>query len=135
MVSEDDRFSGFDNQTSIGLGYGQQIVETSEHDFRLEVGPGYRMNRFETQSNEKDWTLRVGEYYQWEMSEKATFSQYLNIESGDKNTISRLGVNIKSQLISRVALNVGMDAKYTEQVPLGKDHLDIETYARIAYEF
>ena len=69
------------------------------------------------------------------MSETATFSQYLNIESGDKNTISRLGINIKSQLISRVALNVGMDAKYTEQVPLGKDHLDTETYARIAYEF
>ena len=50
LVSEDDRFSGFDHQISIGLGYGQQIVETSEHDFRLEVGPGYRMNRFETQS-------------------------------------------------------------------------------------
>ena len=135
LVSEDDRFSGFDNQTSIGLGYGQQIVETSEHDFRLEVGPGYRMNRFETQSNEKEWTLRVGGYYQLKMSEMATFSQYLNIESGDKNTISRLGVIIKSQLISSVALNVGIDAKYTQRVPLGKDHLDTETYARIAYEF
>ena len=135
LVSEDDRFSGFDYQTSIGLGYGQQIVETSEHDLRLEVGPGYRVNAFKTQSNEKEWTLRVGEYYQWKMSETATFSQYLNIESGDKNTISRLGINIKSQLISRVSLNVGMDAKYTEQVPLGKDHLDTETYARIAYEF
>tara|TARA_S200000501_G_C20872240_1_gene764862 strand:+ start:11968 stop:12621 length:654 start_codon:yes stop_codon:yes gene_type:complete len=135
LVSEDDRFSGFDYQTSIGLGYGQQIVETSEHDLRLEVGPGYRVNGFETQSNEKEWTLRVGGYYQWKMSETATFLQYLNIEGGDKNTISRLGVNIKSQLISSVALNVGMDAKYTEQVPLGKDHLDTETYARIAYEF
>ena len=39
LVSEDDRFSGFDYQTNIGLGYGQQVVETSEHDLRLEVGP------------------------------------------------------------------------------------------------
>ena len=69
------------------------------------------------------------------MSETATLSQYLNIESGNENTISRLGINIKSQLKLKVALNVGIEAKYTEQVPLGKDHLDTETYARIAYEF
>ena len=71
------------------------------------------MNAFEAQPNEKEWTLRVGEYYRLGMSETATLSQYLNIESGDENTISRLGINIKSQLKLEVALNVGIEAKYT----------------------
>lgn len=135
LNSEDDRFSGFEHQTSDGLGYGKQLIGTDSHTLRFEIGPGYRINAFESQSDEKELTLRIGENYQWQMSKTATLSQYLKIEGGNDNTISRFGLNIKSQLLGDLALNIGIDAKYTEEVPSGVEHSDTETYARIAYRF
>ena len=135
LTSEDDRFSGFDHQTGVGLGYGQQLLGADKHTLRFEIGPGYRINALTGQSDEKELTLRIGESYQWQMSKTATFAQYLRVEGGDDNTISRFGVELKSQLLANFSLNIGVDVKYTEQVPSGSEHSDSETYARVAYQF
>tara|TARA_B100000767_G_C19764591_1_gene536885 strand:- start:658 stop:1350 length:693 start_codon:yes stop_codon:yes gene_type:complete len=135
FASENDRFSGFDHQTSIGVGYGWQLIATDVHTLGFEIGPGYRVNALAEQPDEKELTLRVGESYQWQLSKTATLSQYLKLEGGGDNTISRLGVNLKSQLLGNLSLSIGIDGKYTEHVPLGRDHADTETYARIAYQF
>lgn len=135
LTSEDDRFSGFDHQTGVGLGYGQQLLGTDKHTLRFEIGPGYRINALTGKSDEKELTLRIGESYQWQMSKTATFAQYLRVEGGDDNTISRFGVELKSQLLANFSLNIGVDVKYTEQVPSGSEHSDSETYVRVAYQF
>ena len=64
----------------------------------------------------------------------------VSIEGGDDNTISRLGIGLKSQLNGSLSLKVGIDMKHTENPAtdaLGNefDDIDTESYARIGYRF
>lgn len=132
---EDDRFSGFDYQVTAGLGYGFKAIADDTRTLTLEVGPGYRYNAVEGADDEGEVTIRLGEKFDWKFSETAELNQYVIAEGGEDNTITRAGIAIKSTLIGMLALKVGMDFKYTEEVPSGSDHTDTETYATVVYKF
>ena len=80
-------------------------------------------------------TLRLAEAYMLKFSDTAQFDQYLTVESGDYNTIAKLGASVQSALSKALALKVGIDIKYTDKVPLGLDDTDTETYASVLYNF
>ena len=132
---EDDRFSGFDYQATFGLGYGYKIIDNDERTLTLEAGPGYRVNAVENGDDEKEVTLRLAETYVWQFSETAEFNQYLIVEGGDDNTISKFGASVKSALTGTLALRLGVDIKHTDKVPAGRDDTDTETYATVTYSF
>ncbi len=132
---EDDRFSGFDYQATLGVGYGYKVIDNDVRTLTLEAGPGYRINAIEDGDEETEVTLRLGEIYVWKFSETAEFNQYLTIEGGDDNTISKLGASVKSSLTGTLALKLGVDVKHTDKVPAGRDDTDTETYATITYSF
>lgn len=132
---EDDRFSGFDYQATAGAGYGYKVIAEENRTLALEVGPGYRYNSIEGAEDEDEITLRVAETFDWKFSETAELNQYLNVEGGEDNTISKLGISLKSALTGTLALKVGVDIKYTDEVPADREHTDTETYATISYSF
>ncbi len=132
---EEDEFSGFDYQTSVGVGYGYHVILSEEHKLTLEIGPGYRVSAVEDDKDEKETTLRLGELYAWKISETAEFNQYLTVEGGDENTITKAGLSIKSTLTGTLSLRVGIDVKHTDEVPDGVDKTDTETFATISYAF
>ncbi len=132
---EDDRFSGFEYQATAGVGYGYKVIAEEDKTLSVEVGPGYRINSIEGASNENEVTLRVGEKFSWKFSENAELNQYLTVEGGEDNTISNLGVGIKSMLNGTLSLRVGIDVKHTENPVGDKDDIDTETYATIGYNF
>ena len=132
---EDDRFSGFDYQATAGVGYGYKIINNDERKLAVEIGPGYRINAVEDGDDEKEVTLRLGETYDWKFSPTGEFNQFLNVEGGEDNTITRFGVGVKAALNTSLALKVGTVYKYTEEVPADKDHADTETSATITYSF
>lgn len=129
------RFSGFDYQASFGAGYGYKVINTDDHVLTFETGPGYRANAVQNNSDEDEFTIRVAEFFDWKLSENADFNQYLAIESGDKNSITKFGVVITSTLTSSLSLKVGFNVKHTDKVPLETDDVDSETFASIGYSF
>ena len=132
---EEDHFSGFDYQSTFGVGYGYKLIDNDERSLTLEVGPGYRINSVMDGDKQNEVTLRVGEIYSWQFSETAEFNQHLIVEGGDKNTISNLGLSVKSSLTGSLALKVGVDIKHTDKVPADRKDTDTETYATVTYAF
>ncbi len=132
---EDDRFSGFDYQATVGAGYGYKVIDDDVKTLTLEIGPGYRVNAVTEGKDETEVTLRVAEDFVWKFSPTAEFNQYLNVEGGKDNTITKLGVSLKAALTGALSLKLGFDVKLTKEVPVGKDDTDTETYATIAYSF
>ncbi len=135
VTHEEDHFSGFDYQSTIGVGYGYKVIEEDDRTLTLEAGPGYRVNSVVDGDTQSEVTLRLGEIYSWKFSETAELNQHLTIESGDLNTISHLGASVKSALTGSLALKVGVDIKYTDKVPAGRKDTDTETYATVSYAF
>ena len=129
------RFSGFDYQASFGAGYGYKVINSDHHVLTFEIGPGYRANAIENDNDEGEFTIRVAEFFDWRLSETANFNQYLAIESGDKNTITKFGIVITSTLTSSLSLKVGVNVKHTDKVPVKTDDVDSETFASIGYSF
>jgi putative salt-induced outer membrane protein len=132
---EKDRFSGFDYQASLGTGYGYKFINTDDHILTFELGPGYRVNAIEKGNDEEEYTIRVAEFFDWKLSKNANFNQYLAIESGDENTITKFGIVITSTLTSTLSLKVGVNVKHTDKVPANTDDVDSETFASISYSF
>ncbi|MBT8140092.1 MAG: DUF481 domain-containing protein [Gammaproteobacteria bacterium] len=142
---EDDRFSGFEYQATTGVGYGYKAIAEEDKTLSFEIGPGYRYNAIDTtqaiaEEDEDEATLRLGERYDWKFSETAELNQYLTVEGGEENTISRFGLALKSALSGALALRVGIDVKHTENPAkdaTGKefDDIDTETYATVGYSF
>ncbi len=132
---EDDRFSGFDYQATAGVGYGYKVIAEDDRTLTFEVGPGYRYNAVQNEEDEDEVTLRLAESFEWKFSETAGLKQYIISEGGEDNTITKAGIAVKSTLTGALALKVGIDAKYTDEVPAGNDHTDTETYANIVYKF
>jgi len=130
-----DRFSGFDYQATLGVGYGYKVISSDATKLTLEAGPGYRINAIKNGAKENELTLRLAEAYMLKFSDTAQFDQYLTIESGDYNTIAKLGASVQSALSEALALKVGIDMKYTDKVLPGLDDTDTETYASVLYSF
>ena len=132
---EEDHFSGFDYQTTFGVGYGYKLIDNDERSLTLELGPGYRINAVTDGDKQDEVTLRFGEIYSWQFSDTAEFNQHLTIEGGNENTITNFGVSVKSSLMGSLALKVGVDLKITDKVPADRDDTDTETYATVSYSF
>lgn len=135
---EDDRFSGFDYQATVAAGYGRRLLNDEIMQWDVEIGPGYRITRVDensTSEDAEDVIIRLYTNYLWQISESANFSQLVNIESGDENTITKSVTALKLQVIGAFSVKFSYTVKYTEKVPNDNKHADTETAITAAYSF
>ncbi len=135
---DDDRFSGFDYQATASAGYGRRLINDEIMQWDIEIGPGYRYSKVDDNSTAEDSEeaiLRLSSNYLWDFSDTASFSQAVNVEAGDDNTISKSVTALKVQVIGALALKLSYTIKYTEEVPAATKHADTETAVTLAYSF
>lgn len=135
---DDDRFSGFDYQATVALGYGRRIYNKPDLKWDIEVGPGYRYNKYDDTSTEDDTDeliIRAYTKFEWEMTDSSTFTQVLSTEAGDENTVSKSITALKTKINGSLSLKVSYTIKYTEEVPADKKHADTETAVTLSYSF
>lgn len=133
---EDDRFSGYDYQTSLTAGYGRKLIQSDEHKLETEVGPGYRRSEVMGDNDvEEEATLRGALNYDWAVTETAAFRQEVSVEVGEESTISKSLSRYKTQLNGSLALTVSYEAKHTSSVPEGTHKFDSATLVSLAYSF
>lgn len=131
-----DRFGAFDHEVTAGIGYGYKVIAEDDMKLKFEIGPGYRFNAGKDgNSDEEELTVRLAEKFKWKFSESAELDQYIVSEGGDENTITTAGISVKSALTGSLALKVGVNYKYTDEVPADTEHADTETFANISYNF
>lgn len=137
---EKDRFSGFEYQATIALGYGKRVFENDSMSLDVEAGPGYRINKFEEENadgddDEKGAIVRAFGAYNWKISETAEFLQELSIEKGSDNTITKSSTSLKTTIIGQLAMKLSYTVKVTDEVPDGTDDKDTETTVTLLYSF
>jgi len=141
---EDDRFSGFDYQAKIGLGYGRRVIHTDSHELKLEVGPGYRIFKQEptlppaaaVNTDRQDETLmRVGAGYVWKISETSNFTEDLAAEFGEDQDEWKSVTALKANINSVLAMKLSYTIKRLDKVPVGTESTDKEAAVTLVFSF
>jgi len=135
---DDDRFSGFDYQATVSAGYGRRLINEELMKWDVGIGPGYTYNKVsdETMGEDSEGII-VSAFtrFNWKFSETSEFSQLVNVDAGDDNTVSKATSALKVQVMGSLALTLSYTIKYTETVPADTKHADTETAATLTWSF
>lgn len=139
----DDRFSGYDFQSSATTGYGNRVWQRSEDSFLdLSAGLGYRYNRLhepaEDGSEAEDGPIaRLAGEFDYRLSPTALFIQELSTEIGleDSNTISESVTSIQSNIFSNLALKASYRIRNVSDAPADSESTDTEAAFTMLYTF
>lgn len=132
---ENDKFSGFDYQTSEAIGYGRRVIEEKDMSLKLEIGPGARQSTLESGVSESETTIWAGANYEWAISKTSKFTEVLTVESGDDSTISKSATSLTSQIAGSLAMKISYTVKHNSEVPVGIEKKDTETAVTLIYSF
>ena len=137
---EDDRFSGFEYQSVLSIGYGYRIWNAKEGHFDAEIGPGYRRTVLEVRNEsgdkvEEEAIGRLALDFSANISENATFVEVITVETGGVNTVYRSIMGLQSTLVSTLAMKINYEVKYTDVVPEGNEKMETIVGATLVYGF
>lgn len=136
VTYEDDRFSGFDYQATVAVGYGRLLINDDKMRWSIEGGPGYRKNNAEDNANDtEEVILNLATNYKWALSDNATFGQEVSVQHGTDNTISKSVTSLQTKIAGAFGLKLAYTIKYTDEVPDDKEHADTETIVTLVYSF
>ncbi|MBU2953638.1 DUF481 domain-containing protein [Marinobacter sp. F3R08] len=140
---ENDRFSGYDFESSVTTGYGNRVWKLGERSFLdLSAGAGYRYNKLETVNSdgedaEKEAIARLAGQFDYALSENALFRQKLSTEIGldENNTSTESETSLQANLIGNLSMKAAFLVSHESDAPAGSDSTDTETSLSLLYGF
>ena len=103
---ERDEFAGVFERTSQTVGYGRTLIYSEPHTLIGEISAGATQVEFKDGSKESGPIARLGFDYDWLISETATFTEDLSVESGGVNTyiesVTGLKLNVVGSLFAKL---------------------------------
>ncbi|MBW7470919.1 DUF481 domain-containing protein [Marinobacter sp. M216] len=140
---EDDRFSGYDFESSVTAGYGNRLWESGDQSFwSVSTGLGYRYNRLdepdENGENAEDSAIaRFATQFDYAISDRALFRQKLSTEVGleENNTISESETALQATVVGNLSMKAAFRVKHVSDPPEGKERTDTETALTLLYTF
>jgi putative salt-induced outer membrane protein len=133
---EDDKFSGFEYQAKLNIGYGRKVLMLEKHKLDVEIGPGYRNFKVDNASSSEDeYHARLAGKYKWLISSYSEFKQDLFAEFGEEQTEWKSVTALKSNINKTLAMKVSYTVKYLDVVPAGNQNYDRETAVTLVYSF
>ena len=140
---EDDRFSGYDFQSSLTTGYGNRVWQRGKRSFLdLSVGGGYRFNRLEEpeadgNQEEEEAIARLAGKFDYALSETALFRQKLSAEIGlsENNTISESETSIQATVVGNLSMKAAYLVQYVSDEPEGSEDTDTQVSVSLLYGF
>jgi putative salt-induced outer membrane protein YdiY len=137
---EDDRFSGFQYQSTLSLGYGYRAWNDENGKLDLEVGPGYRRNALEARNEhgekiEEEAVGRFGLNLEVKLGDNAKFTEVITIEGGNSSVVYKSDMGLQSSLIGALAMKINYQIKHTDEVPEGTKNTDSTVGVTLVYSF
>ena len=132
----DDRFSGYDYESSVTFGYGRQLIENDHHNLKADIGPGYRRSKLESTGDiEEEGIVRVGALYIWTINDAATFDEDFSTEVGQDKTVTKSLSRLKVKINGSLWGSISYEIKRTDEVPPGVKNSDRKTMLGLNYVF
>lgn len=140
---DDDRFSGYDYQSSATAGYGNRVWQRGEESFLdLSAGLGYRYNKLREANAEGDEVedgavARLAGQFDYELTPTSLFRQELGTEIGleESNTLTTSVTSIQANFLADLALKAAYRLEHNSDAPAGSESVDTETSFTLLYTF
>jgi putative salt-induced outer membrane protein len=142
---EQDRFSGFEYQTTYGAGLGWRFFDDPITKFIVQLGAGYKVFRTRDALADDGITLIPGELqeeligqfsidFERQLTTTTKIINQFLVESGANNTFAQNQFNLQVKIMESLALAVGYAARYNTDPPTGFEELDTLTTLNLVYE-
>ena len=142
---EDDRFSGFEYQTTYGTGLGWRFYDTPITKLTAQIGAGFKASRERDSFADDGITFIPGERqeeligqfsinYEHELTVTTKVIDKFLVESGANNTFVQNELSLQVRIMESLALAVGYAARYNSQPPEEFEELDTLTTLNLVYE-
>lgn len=142
---EQDEFSGFDSRTFVGGGLGYVAFDTEATKWRLEGGPGYRIDEVSASivngvvvtpaTTEESVAVRAASEFSYKFNDAVTFSNDTSVTWADVSTQITNTAAITAQLTDRISGRVSFDVRNDSNPPAGFESTDTATKVGVVYAF
>ncbi|MEH6595151.1 MAG: DUF481 domain-containing protein [Colwellia polaris] len=140
---EDDRFSSFDNQSSISAGWGRRWYETEKTTLDADIGPGFKrdvVSATDTDPEEVNtaFIVQAQALYTRELNEHVLFKQLFVAKyapKSDANSTYKARTSIATKLLETLQLKFSFTVDYNTDVDEDKENLNTETAMTLVYSF
>jgi len=130
-----DRFSGFEYEHVVSLGYGRKVIKQENMELDLEIGPGERFFKIDDDVSDKEALLRLSGKYWWQITDNSKFTQELTTEIGEQFTTSQSITGIQANINSSLALKFTYTVRNKSKVPADTKKTDTEAAMTLVYNF
>ncbi len=133
---ETDEFSAFDNQQTLTIGYGRNLIDNSVSKLFGEIGIGYRDAELAaTGISESEAIIRGLVDYTRQVTDNSEFTNRLLVESGSNNTFIQNVIGFSVSMNDRFAMKFGFEYRNNSDVTPGIEDTDTITSANLVYNF
>ena len=133
---ESDEFSAYDNQQTLTLGYGRNLIDNAVNKLAGEIGIGYRDSELAaTGISNSEAIFRGVLDYTHQLTDNSEFTNRLLVESGSDNTFIQNLAGLSVSMNDKFALKIGFEYRNNSDVPPGVDDTDTITSANLVYKF
>jgi putative salt-induced outer membrane protein len=132
-----DRFSGFEYENSLSLGYGRKAIKQDNMELDLEIGPGVRFYKPDNGEAQDEALLVLAAKYWWAITDNSKFMQDLTFDIGEEYTESKSVTGIQANINKTLALKFTYTVRHKSVVPdpATTDKTDTETAVTLVYNF
>lgn len=132
---EHDRFLGFRNRYTAGLGFGVMAVDQPDLVITFDAGPATRITQLYEMQTESRIAARSGFTFKWLPSSRVTITQNaaLYLQKGESNARSSTG--LETRLFGPLKGRLSYDVQYEPDAPVGRASLDTTSRVGLAYTF
>ena len=130
-----DRFSGFEYEHNVNIGYGHKAIKRADMELDLELAPGVRFFKPDNQSGDNEALLSLAGKYWWQISDHSKFTQDLFVDIGESFTTTKSVTGIQANISSALAMKISYTIRNKSKVPAGVERTDTELGATLVYAF
>ena len=139
----DDRFSSYDNQSSLSAGWGYQWLKNENASLFADIGPGFKRDvtkATETQESEtqNSFIVQAQALYLRKINEHVEFTQTLSAKYApktDANSTYKAESTITTKLIDTLQLKFSIIFEHNTEVAVDKEKTDTQTAMTLVYSF
>jgi putative salt-induced outer membrane protein len=144
---EDDRFNGFDYQTTVSTGLGRKFIDSDKTKLSAQIGFGYRQLRPEELLLDEtgDVVQRVvgprdsdlvgnGAFtFEHSFNEATKVLDSLLLESGETNTLTKNDLALQVKMTRVLAISLGLSVRYNSLPQDGLKKTDTLSTVNLVY--
>ena len=135
VAYENDKFSGFDNQSDVTFSYGRNVLQNRDNmSLALTAGVGARRSVIEGDAD-TEGLVRFSANYLWNLSESADFIQDFSVDAGSNSSIYRTETGIQTDILENLSLKFTVKVKHQTDVPIDREKTDTETAITLVLNF